>query len=96
MIYLLTNQNTKHNVIIVKTTSDLPFDQNQKLNSSTSSYMIDNKIIADISIIPNQLQGNEEEVKIIAKNYFKDYVMRKFEDKDFFASYILYSIHHNE
>jgi len=93
MIYLLTNPTTKHRVLLVKTTSDLPFDHNQTLNSSKFiNYMIDDKVFADVSIIPNHLQGTEEEVQSIAKNYFGDYVVKKFDSKDFFSAYLIYTM----
>jgi hypothetical protein len=91
MIYLLTNSTTKHRVLLVKTTSDLPFDHNQTLNSSKFiNYMIDDKAFADISIIPNHLQGTEEEVQSIIKNYFSDCVVKKFDSTDFFSAYLTY------
>jgi hypothetical protein len=93
MIYLLTNPITKHRVLLVKTTSDLPFDHNQTLNSSTFiNYIIDNKVFADVSLIPNHLQCTEEEVQGIAKNYFGDYIVKKFDSVDFFSAYLIYTM----
>ena len=93
MIYLLTNPTTKHRVLLVKTTSDLPFDHNQTLNSSKFiNYMIDDNVFADVSIIPNHLQGTEEEAQSIAKNYFSEYVMKKFDSVDFFSAYLIYTM----
>jgi hypothetical protein len=54
--------------------------------------MIDNKLFADISIIPNYLQGTEEEVQSIAKNYFSDYIVKKFDSVDFFSAYLIYTM----
>jgi hypothetical protein len=93
MIYLLTHPTTKHNVLIVKTTSDLPFNHNQTLSSSNIiNYMIDNKVFADVSIIPNHLEGTEEEIQSIAKNYFSDYIVKKFDSVDFFSAYLIYTM----
>jgi hypothetical protein len=52
--------------------------------------MIDNKLFADVSLIPNHLQGTEEEVQSIAKNYFSDYIVKKFDSVDFFSAYTIY------
>ena len=93
MIYLLTHPTTKHRVLLVKTTSDLPFDHNQTLNSSKFiNYMIYDKVFADISIIPNHLSGTEEEVHTIIKNYFSDYIAKKFDSVDFFSAYLIYTM----
>jgi hypothetical protein len=92
MIYLLTNNIKKHKVIIVKTVLDLPVDHQQTFIGANLSYIINDKVFADISIIPNNLQGTEEEVQRIAKNYFSDYVVKKFDSTDFFSAYLIYTM----
>jgi hypothetical protein len=92
MIYLLTNNIKKHKVIIVKTVLDLPVDHQQTFIGANLSYIINDKVFADISIIPNNLQGTEEEVQGIAKNYFSDYVVKKFDSVDFFSAYLIYTM----
>jgi hypothetical protein len=92
MIYLLTNNIKKHKVIIVKTVLDLPVDHQQTFIGTNLSYIVNDKVFADISIIPNHLQGTEEEVQSIAKNYFSDYLVKKFDSKDFFSAYLIYTM----
>jgi hypothetical protein len=98
MIYLLSNSKLKKKIIIVKSPYDLPLDNvftfeiTSNSDGTIYSYFLNKKLFADISIIPNHLQGTEEEVQGIAKNYFSDYVVKKFDSVDFFSAYLIYTM----
>jgi hypothetical protein len=91
MIYLLTDNVTKKKTCIVKRISDLPFDHNQNLHNNFD-YMIDNKLYATVSLIPNDLEGTEEQVQNIIHYFFQNYVVKKFDSKDFFSAYLIYTM----
>jgi hypothetical protein len=93
MIYLLTHPITKHKVLLVKTTSNLPFDDNQTLNSYHSiDYIVNNKVFANVSLIPNYLEGTDEEAQSISNSYFNEYMFKKFDDVDTFSAYVIFQM----
>ena len=79
-------------VLITKYISELPTDYNQSVQNVEGrlQYFIDDVMFANISIVPNHLKGTEEDIESIAKNYFSQYVVRKFDNIDFFMAYATY------
>jgi len=94
MIYLLNNSQLKKKTIIVNSLSDLPLDDVFTFESTTGSYsyLVNKKLFATISLLPITQNGTEEQVQTIVNNYFKDYEIKKFDNKDFFVAYIIYTM----
>lgn len=94
-IYLLTNNISNKRIIMVKSPNDLPLDDTHTFgyaNNIEHCYTVNNKFFIEVSLIPNNLQGTEEEVQTIAKNYFSGYIVKKFDSKDFFSAYLIYTM----
>lgn len=91
MIYLLTNTITKKKTIIVRTTGDLPIDSNQKVNDKFE-YIVDDNVYAEVSTVPNNLTGDEDDIQNIIHYNFQNCEVKKIDGKDFFSAYVIYTM----
>jgi hypothetical protein len=93
MIYLLTDPTTEQKTILVSTTGDLPFNNNNKLvvnSDGTFTYIISNNKFAQIFMVPKEVENTSNEVQNILNTFFKNSEVKKFNSTDSFSAYLIY------
>ena len=93
MIYLLTNPSTKEKTIIVSKLTDLPQDSicQMILRKDRDEYHVNGVLFSNILTMPINSTPSDI-INVMKYQFSKDILIKQFETKDFFQSYLIYTM----